>query len=103
MFGNWVFGDFRSLTPIPDEHRTQPIEASHLAEKILAPVLLAHGEEDDNVEPAQAGSMRRALERAGRPPEFLLVSGEGHVFYKEANRIELYRRIETFLAKHLRR
>jgi hypothetical protein len=25
-----VFGDFQSLKPNPDEHRIQPIEASHL-------------------------------------------------------------------------
>ncbi len=27
---DWVFGDFQSLKPNPDEHRIQPIEASHL-------------------------------------------------------------------------
>ena len=26
-----MFGDFQSLKPNPDEHRIQPIEASHLA------------------------------------------------------------------------
>ncbi|WP_312757030.1 hypothetical protein [Pulveribacter sp.] len=28
---DWVFGDFQSLKLNPDEHRIQPIEASHLA------------------------------------------------------------------------
>ncbi|MFZ2825395.1 hypothetical protein, partial [Hydrogenophaga sp.] len=28
---DWVFGDFQSLKPNPDEHRIQPIEASQLA------------------------------------------------------------------------
>ncbi|MBA5040471.1 hypothetical protein [Pseudomonas aeruginosa] len=27
---DWVFGDFQSLKPNPDEHRIQPIGASHL-------------------------------------------------------------------------
>jgi hypothetical protein len=27
---DWVFGDFQSLKPNPDEHRIQPIEASQL-------------------------------------------------------------------------
>ena len=26
---DWVFGDFQSLKSNPDEHRIQPIEASH--------------------------------------------------------------------------
>ena len=30
---DWVFGDFQSLKPNPDEHRIQPIETSHLADK----------------------------------------------------------------------
>jgi len=32
---NWVFGDFQSLKPNPDEHRIQPIEASQLAHRVL--------------------------------------------------------------------
>jgi hypothetical protein len=30
---DWVFGDFQSLKPNPDEHRIQPIEASQLVEQ----------------------------------------------------------------------
>jgi len=31
LLEDWVFGDFQSLKPTSDEHRTQPIGASHLA------------------------------------------------------------------------
>lgn len=30
VFGDWGFGDSQSLKPHPDEHPTQPIEASQL-------------------------------------------------------------------------
>lgn len=30
VLSDWVFGDFQSLKPNPDEHRIQPIEYSHL-------------------------------------------------------------------------
>ena len=32
-----MFGDFQSLKPNPDEHRIQPIEASHLAQAAAVP------------------------------------------------------------------
>lgn len=38
---DWVFGDFQSLKPNLDEHRIQPIEASHLAPPAGAPGALA--------------------------------------------------------------
>jgi hypothetical protein len=39
VFGEWGFGDSQSLKPHPDEHPTQPIEASHLANSLPNPSL----------------------------------------------------------------
>lgn len=72
-----------------------------LAERIKAPVLLVHGEEDERAPFAQAKSLRAALTRSGNAPEWMAVPKEGHGFYKDANQIAFYRTLEGFLAKQL--
>jgi dipeptidyl aminopeptidase/acylaminoacyl peptidase len=72
-----------------------------LAERITAPVMLVHGGQDKVALVENAEKMRDALTRAGRPPEWLLASGEGHGFYTIKNRTEFYQRLEAFLAKHI--
>jgi dienelactone hydrolase len=74
---------------------------AHLADKLAAPVLLVHGGADEVTPPAQADAMRAALTKAGRPPEWFYVSGEGHGFYAEKNRQAFYEKLEAFLAKHI--
>jgi dipeptidyl aminopeptidase/acylaminoacyl peptidase len=72
-----------------------------LADRITAPVMLVHGGQDKVALVENAEKMRDALTRAGRPPEWLLASGEGHGFYTIKNRTEFYQRLEAFLAKHI--
>lgn len=72
-----------------------------LADRIRAPVLLAHGEIDKRTPYSQAVAMKQALERAGNAPEWMAVPGEAHGFYKDGNNAEFYRRLEAFLAKHI--
>jgi dipeptidyl aminopeptidase/acylaminoacyl peptidase len=74
---------------------------TRLADKLAAPVLLVHGSADEVTPPAQAQAMREALIKAGRPPEWFYVSGEGHGFYAEKNRQAFYEKLEAFLAKHI--
>ncbi len=71
------------------------------AGKLTAPVLLVHGGADETTPPVQAEAMRDALTKAGRPPEWMFVSGEGHGFYGEKNRQAFYEKLEAFLAKHI--
>lgn len=83
-----------------DEHlrANSPIA---LAARITAPVFLAHGEVDERTPYSQAVAMKKALEDAGRPPEWMSVPREGHGFYSDENNIAFYRRLEAFLAQHL--
>ena len=74
---------------------------TRLADKLAAPVLLVHGGADEVTPPAQADAMRAALVKAGRPPEWFYVSGEGHGFYAEKNRQAFYEKLEAFLTKHI--
>ena len=68
---------------------------------IRVPVLLIKGIRDDVFVPNQAESMRDALTRAGRAPEWFVEQEVGHPDYSPRRQQAFYERLETFLAKHL--
>ncbi len=72
------------------------------AAKLRVPVLLVHGAQDRRV-PLQHGErLRDALTDAGNAPEWVVYPDEGHGWYKAENRFDFARRLEAFLAKHLK-
>jgi dipeptidyl aminopeptidase/acylaminoacyl peptidase len=71
------------------------------AEKIRVPVFLVAGGLDLVAPAAQSTRMRDALQRLGKPVEYLERRDEGHGYVHEANVVDLYTRIETFLGTHL--
>ena len=79
------------------------LAASPLAHagQIRVPVFLAHGKEDERTPFRQAEAMKKALEKAGNPPLWMPVKGEGHGFYAQENAVEFYRRLEVFLAENI--
>lgn len=74
---------------------------THLADKISAPVLLIHGEDDKRAPFAQAKAMRAALDAAHKPYQWVSKPGEGHGFYDEKNRVEFYNTLAAFLDKYI--
>ncbi|HTQ29846.1 MAG TPA: S9 family peptidase [Opitutaceae bacterium] len=87
--------------PKNDEEFLNSISPMNFADKIAAPVLFIHGDDDEIVPPRQAKAMIRALEKTGRKPESLFLSHEGHGLNREEDRIEAYKAIEAFLLKNL--
>ena len=71
------------------------------ADKIKAPVLLIHGEEDRTVPIRQARAMCSALRELGKACEALYLKREGHGFRSEQNRLDVYRRVISFLKQQL--
>lgn len=71
------------------------------AARIEAAVMLIHGGEDQRVPVVHAQRMRSALRKAGKDVEWLVKADEGHGFYRQAHREELYQRVLDFLATHL--
>ena len=69
------------------------------AEKIKVPLFIAYGTEDRRVPPAQAKALRASLDEHDISYEWL-VELEGHGFYDDENRINLYDRMIEFLRKH---
>jgi dipeptidyl aminopeptidase/acylaminoacyl peptidase len=72
------------------------------AREIQRPLLLAMGGADRRVPLEHGEAMRAALVAAGRPPEWVVYADEGHGWNRFENRVDFMRRMEQFLATHLR-
>lgn len=76
----------------------------HHVDKIVAPLMIVQGAKDPRVVKKHALDLRDSLEERGiilSDDEWIMKDNEGHGFQKEENKIELYTKIEKFLAKHL--
>ena len=72
------------------------------AARIDKPLMLAYGGGDRRVPVVHGERMKKALEAAGRPPEWVLYADEGHGWTKLETRLDFAARLELFLARHLR-
>lgn len=72
------------------------------ADKIKAKLLLTMGSNDIRVPLAHGDAMRSAMEKAGKPVEYVVYTGEGHGYNKDENVFDHYRRIEKLFADALR-
>jgi dipeptidyl aminopeptidase/acylaminoacyl peptidase len=84
-----------------DEAELAAYSPSRNVDKIGVPVLLVQGTLDTRVPMDQFNSLKQALQKTGMPVQTLVKTGEGHGFYKPANRAELYRAMETFLNQNI--
>ncbi len=69
-------------------------------EKICAPLLLIHGENDPRVPVEQAREIAERLENEGKVVELLIFDDEGHSIVKRQNRLTAYRKTYEFLKIH---
>jgi dienelactone hydrolase len=74
----------------------------HHVHEIEAPVLLMHGDNDENVPLDQSLRMTETLRAAGKEAELLIVSGASHFFSVRENAIAR-QRLFAFLRQHLGR
>ncbi len=72
------------------------------ARRIKAPVLLAYGGNDRRVPLVHGEKMRDALAQAGNAPEWIVYGDEGHGWMRINNILAFWRRVDAFLAKHLK-
>jgi dipeptidyl aminopeptidase/acylaminoacyl peptidase len=86
-----------------DREQLKQISPVENAQKIRAPVLIAHGTEDPRVHVKQATAMIDALEDAGVEVVPLLYSGEVHGFIDERNEIDFYAQLGSFFERELAR
>lgn len=103
QFDSGQYGWFRRHfgDPKRQPQKFDAISPLHRVDKIKVPVFVAHGKEDWVVEIGQAKDLIAALERNHVPHESFLVRGEGHGMGHVDHQIQLYRQIETFLARNM--
>jgi acylaminoacyl-peptidase len=70
-------------------------------DKIKAALFLVHGAKDERVPIEQAEFLMEQLDKRDYKYELMVKKKEGHGFYKEEHRLELYERMLTFLEKHI--
>ena len=83
---------------IPEDRREMLLKSplSH-AQKLQRPVLIVQGANDVRVRPDQAERMVAALQRAGKPVEYLAIPEMGHGMGYWVHRLAVLRRTEAFL------
>ncbi|WP_426043470.1 alpha/beta hydrolase family protein [Caulobacter sp. DWR3-1-2] len=72
----------------------------NFADKADGPVLLIHGKDDTVVYYDQSVAMRRALEKAKKPVEFVTLKAEDHWLSREGTRQQMLSETVAFLEKH---
>ena len=78
---------------------TSPLRQAH---KIKSPVLIMHGAQDNNVRLVHARKLADRLDSLGKEYEWYVEPYEGHGFYGEQARLNMYGKVEEFLGKHLK-
>lgn len=89
-------GDVRS-----NKERFDQVSPLKHADRIVAPVLLMHGEDDERVPIAHSKKMRKALELHGKKVEWLAFEEEGHGLRFIRNETAYYEKLLAFLDKYL--
>lgn len=100
----WVRYGMPKLIGDKDKDADQFAATSPLkrASEIKQPVLMAYGEEDYRVPLPHGTKMRDALIATGnKNVEWVQYEGEGHGFMLVKNNVDLWTRVERFLATHL--
>lgn len=76
------------------------ISPANLADKADAPILLIHGKDDTTVPIEQSRIMKAALERAGKPVEFVELDSEDHYLSREPTRVAMLKALVAFVEKY---
>jgi dipeptidyl aminopeptidase/acylaminoacyl peptidase len=91
----------RMGNPEQDKDLLTAISPVFHADKIKAPLLVIQGARDPRVNVAESEQIVAALKKRNIDVEYMVKENEGHGYRNEENRLEMYERIEAFLAKHL--
>jgi dipeptidyl aminopeptidase/acylaminoacyl peptidase len=85
------------------EVEAQLLERSPISRvgRIKAPLLVVQGANDPRVTKIESDNIVEALRERGVDVEYIVKDDEGHGFANPENRLDLYRAMERFFAKHL--
>jgi dipeptidyl aminopeptidase/acylaminoacyl peptidase len=103
--GNWGIGycSVANADTYPWNNKMFFVNQSPLfsADKIKTPILLLHGDQDDNVPIGESIQMYNALRILGKPVEFIEVEGENHGVSDYYKRIYWAKTMQAWFAKWL--
>lgn len=85
-----------------DADMLKAIAPLEMANRITAPLMLIYGNYDRRVPIVHGKRLRAKMQDAGLEPEWIVYDGEGHGWARKKNQIDFWKRIEQFLAKHLK-
>jgi acetyl esterase/lipase len=88
-------------TPDKAKEKYEAMSPINHLDSINIPIFVSHGKEDTNVDASQSKRLVSRLKQRNIPVEFMLMSNEGHGTRNIDHTVELYTRIEAFLAKNL--
>ncbi len=71
------------------------------AESVGIPILMIHGDHDWQVDVGQSKLMAKALTKAHKPPQFVVIKGANHQMERQSDRVKLLTELEKFLAANL--
>jgi len=70
-------------------------------DNISIPLFIGHGANDPRVKLSETEQIVEAMKKKGIDHELMVKEDEGHGFVKPENRLDYYRHVEKFLARHL--
>lgn len=87
----------------PEDNAQFYLERSpiNFAERIKVPLLVIQGGADPRVPPSEAEQIIEVLKREGKSCVYKLYPDEGHGIFKESNRFDALRAMDTFFDEHL--
>ena len=95
LYTNRMYGDINKPEELAQMVANSPI--THI-DKITVPLLVVHGANDVRVIKQDSDDVVAALQKLGRPVEYMVFNDEGHSISKWRNRLALSRKIEDALA-----
>lgn len=88
--------------PVTDAAMIESVTPVLLAGRVQAPLMLAFGGQDRRVPLVHGTLLREALRAAGKEPVWVVYPDEGHGWFKLENQLDFARRMDAFLAEHLK-
>jgi dipeptidyl aminopeptidase/acylaminoacyl peptidase len=87
--------------PVKNAERFREASPIFFIERVEAPVQIVAGAQDPRCPMSESVQARDALQKLGRPIDFIVYEDEGHGFRKTENRVGALKRRADFLEKHL--
>jgi dipeptidyl aminopeptidase/acylaminoacyl peptidase len=88
--------------PVADAALLTDLSPMTHIDRLRAPLMIVHGENDSNVPVIEAEQVAAALAERGVPHRYLLFPGEGHELLHRTSRAEYLRETVGWLTTHLR-